>query len=132
MSGIYALNLGDRVETPGDWHFSALDWTRPTILDSDGSPFGEWGIREDDVPGIGRMPVADHARACLDLIAGGHFGEAQGMRDNFISNDSYDRPIMSQAWKLRDSERWPQIDRFMGHEYLCKWLDFKEGEDEWT
>ena len=72
------------------------------------------------------MPMTNHIRACLDLIEQGHFGEAQGMRDHFIANDQFAVLIMSMVYKLRDRENWSFIDRFMGGEYLGRWLDFTQ------
>lgn len=72
------------------------------------------------------MAVANHVRACLDLIEQGNFGTAQGMRDNFINDDSYTPTIFAKVSELQTSPIWHEIDKFMGREYLCKWLDFKE------
>ena len=44
VTGMHALNLGNRSSTPGDWHFSAMDWTKPMLLDTDSSPFGMYDI----------------------------------------------------------------------------------------
>jgi hypothetical protein len=130
VSGLHALNLGDRRATPGDWHYSSMDWKRPFMLDSSTSPFGEWDIHEGQVPGMGRVPVAGHMRACVDLIEQGQYGSAQGMRDQFLDNPSTTLPIMQQVWKLRGRQQWPQIDWLMGHEYYGQWLDFKEKQPQ--
>lgn len=132
VSGLHALNLESPAGTPGDWHHSALDWSRPFMLDSDSSVFGDWDIHQCDVPGLGLMPVAGHARACLDLVALGDYGDAQGMRDNFLDDDTWTLPVMRQAWKLRDSSDWQSVDHFMGHEYWGSWLDFKHSMEEAT
>ena len=68
VTGMHALNLGNRSSTPGDWHFSAMDWTKPMLLDTDSSPFGMYDISYCEVPTKGVMPVAGHVRAWLDLI----------------------------------------------------------------
>ena len=44
VTGIYALNLPSPDGTPGDWHFSALNWNKALMADSSKSPFGEWGL----------------------------------------------------------------------------------------
>ena len=54
-----------------DWHYSSMNWEHPFMLDTVSSPFGGWGVRSLSVPGHGVMPVADHVRACLDLIEQG-------------------------------------------------------------
>lgn len=125
VTGMHALNLGDRSVTPGDWHFSAMDWARPMWLDTDASPFGMYDIGMRKVPGMGVVPVAGHVRACLDLIEQGLYGSAQGMRDNFLDNPITDVPVMERILELRDRDDWPGIDRFMGREYLGAWLDYK-------
>lgn len=126
ITGIYALNLPSPDGTPGDWHFSALDWNRARPAESSESPFGEWGLHLADVPAHGTMMVADHVRACLDLIAQGNYGTAQGMRDDFICDDGYTPTIFEKVTLLRDRPNWKDIDAFMGREYLCKWLDYKK------
>lgn len=125
VTGMHALNLGNRSFTPGDWHFSAMDWSRPMLLDTDTSPFGMYDIAEHEAPGMGTVPVAGHVRACLDLIEQGLYGSAQGMRDNFLDNPLTDKPVMDHILLLRGRKDWPGIDRFMGREYLGAWLDYK-------
>ncbi|MFT8705475.1 hypothetical protein [Bifidobacterium aquikefiricola] len=129
VTGLHALNLGDRTVTPGDWHFSALDWRHPFTLEADSSPFASWRIGLQDVPGMGIVPTADHIRACVDLIEQGHYGEAQGMREDYIDDDSFSPEIMRMIWKLRNRDEWPLIDQFMGREYQCQWLDFKQSQN---
>lgn len=125
VSGLPALNLGDRTLTPGDWHHSAMDWEHPFTLDTADSPYGYWGINDEHVPGHGMMPVANHIRACLDMIALGYFGDVQGMRDGFLANPATDGVVMHQVWKLRGRDNWHDIDRFMGREYATRWLRYK-------
>ena len=126
VSGLPALNLGDRSVTPGDWHHSSMDWERPFMLDTSASPYGYWGIGDEPVPGHGPMPVANHIRACLDMIVLGCFGDVQGMREYFLANPATDGVVMRQVWKLRGSRNWPSIDAFMGREYSTRWLDYKQ------
>ena len=128
ITGTYALNLPCALGTPGDWHFGAIDWLRVPFAESSESVYGDWGISVQDVPGVGRVPVADHLRATLDLIAAGKFSSAQGMREYFIADERFTQTIFEKVIRLRDArvDLWPAIDDFMGHEYLCDWLDFKE------
>lgn len=126
ITGTYALNLSDGL-TPGDWHYYALDWDNPTVFDTECSPFGEWGIYENTLPFDNQTHyVANHVRACLDLIAVGDFVAAGQMREHFIADDSLAPIIFQQVTKLTGSPHWSDIDRFLGKEYLCKWLDWKE------
>lgn len=125
VSGLPALNLGDRSVTPGDWHHSAMDWEHPFILDTVDSPYGYWGIVDERVPGHGLMPTVNHIRACLDMIHLGYFGDVQGMREDFLANPATDGVVMRQVWKLHGGRDWPAIDAFMGHEYSTRWFDYK-------
>ena len=131
VTGIYALNIPCQLETDGDWHAPALDWNNPRIKESDESLFGQWGIEYDPQPNYGNitMPVANHIRACLDLIEEGCFGSVQGMRDNFISNEAYTPLILETILLLRNNSLWSEIDAFIGKEYLCDWLDYKESKN---
>lgn len=129
VTGVYALNLPSPDGTPGDWHFSTLNWDKIKISESDGSPFGDWGLHVTEVPGHGKMPVASHIRACLDLIADGNFGTAQGMRDDFIVDNSLTPIVFSKVAQLRNSPQWKGIDDFMGREYRCQWLAFKRQKE---
>lgn len=133
LTGTYALNLPSVDGTPGDWHHSAIDWTlvQSMLVPVSSSLFGHLGLYEARVPGGRRVLAADNVRACLDLIAGGYFGSAQGMRDCFLDDPSTTPVVFEAVWgKLRGSEGWDEIDRFMGREYGCAWLDFLEGKDE--
>lgn len=126
ISEIYALNLPSPDGTPGDWHYSALDWSNVPVKESSCSPFGEWELFYGDIPGKGRMLVASHMRACLDLIEENNFGTARGMRDLFLSDDSLAPIVFRQVIKLKNTQNWLNIDAFLGREYGCMWLDFKK------
>jgi len=53
ITGIHALNLSCELETCGDWHQSAIQWVHPTILESIGSIFGDYGIEHN-------KPIPEH------------------------------------------------------------------------
>lgn len=125
ITGVFALNLPSPDGTPGDWHFSALDWQHIQPCDSSDSVFGDWGLHVADVPDQGKMLVASHVRACLDLIEQGNFGTVQGMREDFLCDDTITPLVFSKVKLLRESPHWQKIDAFMGREYRCQWLDFK-------
>lgn len=75
-------------------------------MDTADSPYGYWGIVNERVPSHGLMPVANHIRACLDMIHLGYFGDMQGVCEYFLAT--------------------PAIDAFMGREYSTRWLDYKQ------
>ena len=126
VSGTYALNLNSPDGTPGDWHSVCIDWAEIELRDSTNSVFADWGIASAKVPMRGVLPAASHVRACLDLIEGGYYSAAQGMREHFIADEDYDEVIFDKVLLLKDAPTWKEIDAFMGREYLCKWLDYKQ------
>ena len=103
-----------------------MNWDKLRTAESDDSPFGEWGLyTSTEVPGHEEMLTATHLRACLDLLAEGNFGTAQGMRNDFIADDRFTPTVFSKISELRNSPSWSEIDAFMGREYRCQWLDYK-------
>jgi hypothetical protein len=126
ISGIPALNLTCNLKTDGDWHHSAIDWETAFIWETDESPLGQRGIYERDVPTKGKMPVANHIRAIADLLDKGFYGPAQGAREDFINNEDLTPLVFDMVWMLRGNKNWVGIDTFMGKEYGCDWLVFKE------
>ena len=128
LTGIHALNLECGLATCGDWHRSALAWKDLTLRDSEKSVFGEWGIEgAKPIPKHnGLYYVADHLRACLDLVAEGNFALAQGMKDDYICNDSYTPVVFEKTALLRDSAGWASVDAFMQKEYRLDWLGYKK------
>ena len=129
LTGIHALNLNCELQTCGDWHQSALRWKDLTLRDTEQSIFGEWGIEYDKkIPNhVELYSTANHIRALIDLIAEGNFSVAQGMKEDFICNDDYTSVVFEKVLMLKTLPHWKQVDAFMGKEYGCQWLGYKEG-----
>lgn len=136
ISGMHALNIPSNINTTGDWHRECYDW-RPEHLDaqlrnSDDPVFKDYRIiKNKDLNFIDGDPiynVADHIRACLDLIEEGSYGLARGMRNDYICTDEYDEEIFKEVLKLKDSDRWNEIDDFMSNEYKLKWIKWRGNE----
>jgi hypothetical protein len=128
ITGIHALNVPCELNTCGDWHPSAFRWENITEADTDSSIFGSYGIEYGKkIPRHnGTHAVANHIRALLDMVAAGNFSAAGGMRDDFICNDEYDEEVFGKAMLLRGQDNWPEIDAFIGKEYMMKWLNYKK------
>jgi hypothetical protein len=128
ISGIHALNRPCTLLTCGDWHQSGIQWRRLTLLESEGSLFGDYGIEQNkSIPEHeGTFNVANHIRALLDLLVQEKYSLAQGMNNDFICNEEYDAEIFCMVSKLRTMSYWDRVDRFMGGEYYSKWLDYKK------
>ena len=127
ITGIHALNLPCSLETCGDWHRSAIQWSQPTFRESKHSFFGAYGVEMDvSIPEHSEtFAVANHIRALLDLLEAGKFSIAQGMNKDFICNDSYTEEIFEKVASMKSLPHWYEIDCFMGREYYGKWLDYK-------
>ena len=132
ITDIHALNLPCSLGTTGDWHHSSIQWQQPRMLDSDTSPFGEWGIEVDRTiicagQKLEHRNVANHVRACLDMIEQGRLTCARGMRRDFLDDDeSYDTDVFEHIALLRRRPNWPDIDSLMKKEHGMAWVDWKE------
>ena len=128
VTGIHALNLNCDLDTCGDWHQSGIQWEKPTMMESDGSIFGDYGLEYNKkIPCHEELyTTANHIRALLDLLYVGNFGYAQGMNDDFICDEKYDQEVFDKVILLKNQPNWPDIDYFMVYEYREKWLDYKK------
>jgi len=128
ITGIHALNLNCSLDTPGDWHQSAIQWHTPKTKYVDDTIWLDYGIETNShVPeNPGTYYAANHIRACLDLIHDGNFAIPQGMRKNFIVHDKYDDEIFEKVAMLRTHDNWDNIDKFMCKEYFMKWVRFRD------
>ncbi len=126
ISGIHALNIPCSLKTMGDWHASALRWDNPCQYDTEESIFKEYGIEYNKkIPEHEELyPVANHIRACLDLIDKGKFGYAQGMNKDYISNKTLNQIIFSKVLLLRNNKNWEEIKNFMNKEFTMEWIRF--------
>ena len=130
LSGVHALNIPCKLETGGDWHASALLWQDLSLSDSENSIFGTYGIEENKaIPEHkDKYNVANHIRACLDLLQAGRFAELQGMNKDFIVVDKYDDEIFSKIILLKDNDNWVNINDFLSKEYGKRWILWINGE----
>lgn len=96
-----------------------LQWDHPTVRESVGSFFGDYGIEDcAAVPGHpGTFKAANYIRALLGLISEGRFALAQGMQNDFLCNDDLDQEVFSKVFELCRTEGWLTVNRFMGREY---------------
>lgn len=133
ITGNFALNLNcPSLGTPGDWHQSALNWQNIHTENSEKSVFGDYGITPSQpIPENpdNTLPIANHIRACLDLIAAGRFSSTQGMKDNFIDNDKYTKEIFEKIFLLKFQSNWNEISEFMKKEYKLQWIKFLKGDE---
>ena len=132
ISGLHALNIPCRLETTGDWHTLSLSWENIPLWETEDSPFGTQRIElhQSLMGKKGVFYVADHIRACLDMLQAGDFSNLQGMRHDYICTDIYDAAIFAAVWKFRSSAHWPSIDRFMEKEYRMKWVRFRKEKEQ--
>ncbi|MDD4291897.1 MAG: hypothetical protein PHX51_06675 [Clostridia bacterium] len=128
VTGQHALNINCSLLTCGDWHQSALQWHSPSLRDSRESIYGTYGIETNKkIPEhIRKYNVANHIRALLDLLEMGKFTLAQGMNNDFICNDTYNNEIFTMVYKLRQSNNWSDIDKFMNKEYRNDWQKYRK------
>lgn len=133
ITGVHALNIEDSLETCGDWHTSALNWSNIRLVDSSKSLFKDWGIEFDKtIPEHEeKYNVANTLRAVLDLIVQGNLGYLKGFRDDFFCTDLYNKEFFEKVILLKDFENWEDINNLMKREFMFEWDNFvKEYNDE--
>ena len=126
ITGIHALNIPCSLETGGDWHMFGIQWGKPTMMDTDTAFFGNlWSEQHKIPPDFQRLvPVANHIRACLDLLELRDYINLQGMKEDYICHNDYQDLIFSQVLKMRSLPYWKEISRFMESEYFMDWVRF--------
>ena len=131
VSGIFALNIPCDLETCGDWHTPSLDWDNLDIKESSLNIFGSYGIEKNKeiVFLKNKYNVANHVRACLDLILYNKLSVAEGMNKDYICNEKYDNEIFKKILLMQDLPHWEDINKFMEKEYLMKWINFLKGRN---
>ena len=128
ITGKFALNLECSLETCGDWHTSALDWSKLTLHDSDKSIFKDYGIEKcSKVPEHeGTFYIANTLRALLDLLEQNKLWDAEGAKEDFICNDKYTYEFFNKVLMLKQIKHWEDINNFMKKEYKMQWINFLE------
>lgn len=130
LTGIYALNIENSLNTCGDWHTSALDWNKIELQESDNSMFKDWGIELNKrIPcHIELYAVANDLRAILDLMESGKTSWLKGFRNDFICTDEYNTEFFNKVAMLKGSKYWRSIDALMKREFMSQWECFKESK----
>lgn len=129
LSGVHALNIENTLNTCGDWHTSALDWSNIKLADSSNSVFREWGIEMNkSIPEHTELyNVADDLRAILDLMQKEeNLGYLKGFRDDFICTDEYNDIFFQKVFLLRNLKHWADINSLMEREFMFEWQNFLE------
>ena len=127
LSGIYALNIENTLNTCGDWHTSALDWSNIELEESTNSMFGDWGIEMNkSIPEHTELyNVADDLRAILDLMQKEeNLGYLKGFRADFICTDEYNDIFFQKVFLLRNLKHWADINSLMEREFMFEWQNF--------
>lgn len=130
VTGLYALNIPCSLTTGGDWHRECLDWNKILLKESKDSIFSDYGIEvAKNIPyQEQKFNVANHIRACLDMLEQGDFLNLQGMKKDFICDDKYTLEIFQKAYLLQKASNWLQIDNFLLREYGREWEEWKSGK----
>ncbi|KAA9237838.1 MULTISPECIES: hypothetical protein [Aerococcus] len=125
ISGVYALNIPCQLNTYGDWHIGALDWSNPKIKESEDSIFKNYGIEIDkSIPEHHeKYPVANHLRAILDMLEDGQTKFLKGFKNDFIG-DKYTDEFFDLVYLLKNNKHWNSIYTLMLREYGVDWYAY--------
>ena len=123
ITGLHALDLPCSLETCGDFHHLP-DWKHPMVMNTEKAFFGDWGLEWHEIPGQGgkRVPVANHIRACLDMLEMRDYANLQGMNAVYLDAPRYNEFIFEQVLRMRALPYWKEIDAFMESEYFMFWV----------
>lgn len=126
LTGVFALNIEDNLETCGDWHTSALDWNKIKLVESDDSIFKDYGIESNkSIPEHDELyNVANTLRAVLDLMVNKQTRYLKGFRNDFFCTDKYNDEFFSKVIQLRNLDNWEEINHLMKYEFFFKWDDY--------
>lgn len=136
---MFALNLDCSLGATGDWHTSGMNWSKLKLHDTKDSIFGDWGIERSGeskvhVPGKEghSYNIANHIRACLDLLEEGKFSCVEGMYRDFLDeDDQYNEAIFTRVLlpAKRKPDMWDDLHCFMCREYGMKWFNCAKQKD---
>lgn len=127
LTGMKALNVPCCLNTTGDWHLNCFNWNKNELVNSSSSIFKDYGIEKNKKLPNGKITnVANHIRACLDMLEQGAFTKVQGMKNDFICTDEYNEKIFSLVLKLQSSSDWVKINDFMKRECKLLWIQYLE------
>ncbi len=127
LTGIHALHVPCSLDTNGVPKIPEVDWKTVNFVESSEMFFGDYGIEYNvHIPEHkDKVCVANHIRACLDLLAMGKLDEAEGM-SQFIGNAEYDKEIFDKVYMMKVLPHWKEIEHFMDTEYRINWIYFKD------
>lgn len=128
ITGIKALNIDNSLDTCGDWHTSALDWSTVELKESRNTVFGDWGIEQDkEIPEHKELyNVANDLRAILDMMCEGKIRYLKNFRNDFICTDKYNREFFEKVSILRTNVHWEDIDMLMKNEFMFEWINYNK------
>ncbi len=125
ITGLHALHCPCSLQTPGK-PYHGVDWTYPATADTDNTFFKDYGIEvNESVPAHGPSTlIANHLRACLDLLSEGKTQPLVGLKREIIANNQYTAELFDKVITLKEMPIWNEVSWFMGCEYGLQWLDF--------
>ena len=123
ITGLHALSIPCSLETCGDFHHLP-DWKHPTVMNTSTAFFKDWGLEWHEIPGHRgkRIPVANHIRACLDMLEMRDYINLQGMNAVYFDAPYYNEYIFNHVLRMQTLPYWKEIDAFMESEYFMSWV----------
>lgn len=132
ITGLFALNIPNSLNTSGDWHTSGLDWSKVKEVNSSDSILKDWGIEQGkEIPEhMGLFNVANDLRAILDIMLKGDFKILKGFRNDWVDTDEYNKVFFEKVWIIRDLVDFERLDNLMSKEFMYEWDKFKEVKEQ--
>ena len=132
VTGMQALNIQCPLDTTGDWHPFTTNWDNLHFQESDDNPLKDFGIYKTKIPlrkDDKEYFVADHIRACLDMLQNGDYFQPEGMRKDYLDDDpKFDKLVFPQVVKLSELDNFDKIVQFFEREYKARWFRFAKSQ----
>lgn len=133
ITGIIALGTECELPTCGLWNVSKQQFLDDELckgVESDDSPFKDWGIEENKVLRYREFclfNVANHTRAYVDMLYQHRFEELKDIFFEAINNGEARKDIFMLVYgKLRHLAEYKKINEFMTTEFGNAWIAYKD------
>ncbi|MBZ9688464.1 hypothetical protein G9F72_019220 [Clostridium estertheticum] len=132
LTGIHALSLKCKLNTPGNWKSANLTWKKLDLRESSDSIFESWGVEpETTIPNGETYCKANHLRAILDIFDKAEDYTLRLMRCfaiDFLCSDEYNEVFFEKVSLLVERDNWSLVDSILTDEYFDTWLEWKKGQ----
>lgn len=131
ITGYLAFGIPCELPTPGKWNITKSEYLDDALfksVNSEESPFGDWGIEKNKIVPHREFTlfnVANHVRAYVDMLYAGEFDKLRDLFFECINNAKAREDIFMLVYgKLRKLACYREVNEFMCEEFGNAWLSY--------